>query len=43
MIEININNEDLTNIVNKIFEEMEVDNIIEEMDGESSDENQPCM
>jgi len=41
MIEININNEDLVNIINEVFEEMEVDDIIEEMDGESSDENQP--
>jgi len=41
MIEININDEDLMNIVNEVFEEMEVDDIIEEMNGESSDEDQP--
>jgi len=41
MIEVNITDEDLMNIVNEVFEEMEVDNIIEEMDGESSDEDQP--
>jgi len=41
MTEININDEDLMNIINKVFEEMEVDDIIEEMDGESSDEDQP--
>jgi len=29
------------NITNEVFEEMEVDDIIEEMDGESSDEDQP--
>jgi len=29
------------NIANKVFEEMEVDDLIEEMDGESSDEDQP--
>jgi len=41
MIEININDEELMKIVNEVFEEMEVDDIIEEMDGESSDEDQP--
>jgi len=41
MIEININNEDLMNIVNEVLEEMEVDDIIEEIDGESSDKDQP--
>jgi len=39
MIEINTNDEDLMNIINEVFEEMEVDDIIEEMDGESLDEN----
>jgi len=36
-----MNDEDLINIVNEVFEEMEVDDIIEEMDGKSSDEDQP--
>jgi len=34
-----MNDKDLMNIVNKIFQEIEVDDIIEEMSGES-DENQ---
>jgi len=41
VIEINIIDEDLMNIINEVFEEMEVEDIIEEMDGESSDEDQP--
>jgi len=35
-----MNDEDLMNIVNEIFEEMEVDDIIEEM-GSESDEDHP--
>jgi len=35
-----MNDEDLMNIVNEIFEEIEVDDIIEEMGGESH-ENHP--
>jgi len=35
-----MNDEDLMNIVNGVFEEMDVDDIIEEMGGES-DENHP--
>jgi len=34
-MKINMNNENLMNIVNEIFEEIEVDDIIEEMGGES--------
>jgi len=39
-----MNDEDLMNIVNEVFEEIEVDDIIEEMDGEDhplSDEDHP--
>jgi len=32
----NMNDEDIMNIVNEVFEEMEVNDIIEEMGGESS-------
>jgi len=39
-MEININDDDLMNIVNEIYDEIEVDDIIEEMDGES-DEDHP--
>jgi len=39
-MEINMNDEDLMNIVNEIFDEIEIDDIIEEMDGES-DEDHP--
>jgi len=34
-----MNDEDIMNIVNEVLEEMEVDDIIEEMSGESSDED----
>jgi len=33
-----MNDEDLMNIVNEVFEEMEVDNVIEEMGGESDED-----
>jgi len=39
-MEINMNDENLMNIVDEVFEEMEVDDIIEKMDDES-DEDQP--
>jgi len=32
----NMNDEDIMNIVNEVFKEMEVNDIIEEMGGESS-------
>jgi len=35
----NINDEDIMNIVDEVFEEMEVDDIIEEIGDESSDED----
>jgi len=38
-MEININDENLMNIVDEVFQEMEVDDIIEEMSGKSSDED----
>jgi len=41
MIE-NMNDEDIINIVDEVFEKMEV-NDIEEMDGESSDEDQAYL
>jgi len=34
-----MNNEDIVNIVDEVFEEMEVDDIIEEIGNESSDED----
>jgi len=37
-MEINTNDEDLMNIVNEVFEEMEVDDIFEEM-GESNEDH----
>jgi len=35
----NMNDKDIMNIVDKVFEEMEVNDIIKEMGGESSDED----
>jgi len=37
-MKININDEDFVNIVGEVFEKMEVDDIIEEMDGESNED-----
>jgi len=38
-MEINMNDDDLMNIVNEIFEEIEVDDIIQEMGGESDEDH----
>jgi len=37
-MEINLNDEDFMNIVDDVFEEMDVDNIIEEMGGKSDED-----
>jgi len=42
-MKINMNDEDFTNIVDEVFEEMEVDYIIEEIGGESDEDGNDCI